>query len=632
MEFFPLTLGVQEPRARREEKREEGGNRGPGASRRPTYEVWREGLSGPEEEVDAHPAEDVLRRLMHEDPALPPRPWVLLGEPGAGKTSLLEHWHATWLRALERPRLGMRVPVLVRLRDVPRGAFAGDPALVADGLWAKGLAAAQDKARGTAAAAAFALPGRLVTPVWLLDGLDEMGTPLADAGLWDALRALPGEAVLSCRTAVFQPARAEVAGRIAGEWRILGLRSEEEQARFLAQAYAAEGRDPARAPGVVRALNANPALRPLAAVPLLLGLVAEAGDRLVLPATRAAFYEAATAALWERRLRDRPALLALAPARDAALAALAASMGLKALETKPEALCRAGMTPELREALRRSGLLRFDDRRERVGFPHLTFQEYHLARAWLERPFAAVLEEHWADPRHEEALALLIALHAQEGRVAMVEAALRAFVAGARAAHAAHRERLWSVGRSPLRTALHLLARAAVSPNPTLPISLPTEPLLVRLAIARDDHAPAAALAELARDPEREVRRAVAGNAAAPAAALAELGRDPDEWVRRWAAAAAAAPAALAELGATRTSGCGGRWRGTRRRRRRPWPSWGATRTSWCGGGWRGTRRPCLRTLPSRPHASRFGAFCPLWLRDGGVGGVGGASKSRPWL
>ena len=87
-------------------------------------------------------------------------------------------------------------------------------------------------------------------------------------------------------------------------------------------------------------------------------------------------------------------------------------MGLDALETKPGALRRAGMTPELREALRRSGLLRFDDRRERVAFPHLTFQEFHLARAWLDRRFAEVLKERWADPRYEEALALLIGVGA----------------------------------------------------------------------------------------------------------------------------------------------------------------------------------------------------------------------------
>ena len=384
----------------------------------------------------------------------------------------------------------------------------------------------------------------------MLDGLDELATPIADSGLWDLLRALPGEVVLTCRAAVFQPARTEIAGRIGSQWRLLGLKPEEEQASFLALAFILGGMDPARAPGVVRDLNANSSLRPLAAIPLLLRLVAEAGPRLVLPATRAGFYEAATNALWERRLRDRPELLDLAPERDAALATFAASMGLDTLEARPEALRRAGAASELREALRRSGLLHFDDRRGRIACPHLTFQEFHLARALLERPFGDVLRDHWTDPRYEETLALLIALHAGEGRLDIIEAELRHFVAEARADHASHPQRLWLLGRSPLRTALHLRTRAAVrADHSACPIPLLDAPVLMRLAIASDHRVPAATLAELARDPDVEVRRWVAGNVATPPVALAKLARDPDPEVRRTVAwNDAIPPAALAEL------------------------------------------------------------------------------------
>jgi hypothetical protein len=84
MAFFPLTLGIAKPRAEREEEQE----REPEG--RLTYEAWREGLSGPEEEIEPHPAEEVLGQLMRQDPALPLQPWVLLGEPGVGKTSLNE--------------------------------------------------------------------------------------------------------------------------------------------------------------------------------------------------------------------------------------------------------------------------------------------------------------------------------------------------------------------------------------------------------------------------------------------------------------------------------------------------------------------------------------------------------------
>jgi hypothetical protein len=473
---------------------------------------------------------------------------VFLGEPGAGKTRLLEHWHATWLRALGRPRLGTRVPVLVRLRDLPREVLAGDPAKVADEMWVRGLAAGRSETIAAESAKVLDLPPRLFAPVWLLDGLDELAAPLADAGLWEMLRALPGEVVLTCRTAVFQPARAEATRRIGREWRILGLEPAQQSA-FLAGAYTANGVDPSCATTVVRDLNANSALRPLATVPLLLELIAEAGDRLVMPANRAAFYEEATAALWERRLRDRPALLDLTPERDAALAAIAGAVGLNALEAKPETLRAAGTTPELREAVRRTGLLRFDDRRGRVAFPHVTFQEFHLARYLLARPFSEVLEEYWADVRYEETLALLIALRAGEGQAVSTGEELRTFVTKARERHAAEPSWLWSVRRSPLRTVLHLLGRAAVG-DVALPITIADLPSSrARLAIARDNRMPVELLAELGGDPEFEVHWAVARNRAAPAEILARLARDRGQEVRQSVAKNPAAPAAvLAEL------------------------------------------------------------------------------------
>jgi hypothetical protein len=510
MKFFPLTLGVPQGKTREERESERSPR---------TYDDWREWV-GPQEEFEPFPAEDILLRLTQGDPALPRRPWLILGEPGAGKTRLLEHWHATWVQALLRPYLGMKVPVLVRLRDVPRDAFKGDPSAVADTLWDRGLAVGWSQARGTAAEAVFALHSHVFTPVWLLDGLDELASPIADRGLWHSLRALPGEAALTCRTAVFQAARAEIKDLIATEWRILGLKPTPEQVDFLAEAYADEKIDPACAEEMVRDLNANASLRSLAASPLILRLVAEAGPRLKLPATRASFYEAATNALWERRLRDRPELIDLAPERDATLAKLAATMGLAATEAPKGALHQTGARPDLREALRQSGLLTFNDRWNQVGFRHLTFQEYHLARAFLPRPFRDVLNDYWSDARYEETLALLVALHAGEGRARMVEAELCDFVASD-----LPRPRL--LGRSPLRTILHLLSRAAVSPSIALPIELKDQPGLLRLAIACDPLTPTAALAELARDPNWEVRREVAGNPATLAATLAELARDP---------------------------------------------------------------------------------------------------------
>ena len=38
----------------------------------------------------------------------------------------------------------------------------------------------------------FGLRPHVFTPVWLLDGLDELASPIADRGLWDSLRAAGG--------------------------------------------------------------------------------------------------------------------------------------------------------------------------------------------------------------------------------------------------------------------------------------------------------------------------------------------------------------------------------------------------------------------------------------------------------
>ena len=73
-------------------------------------------------------------------------------------------------------------------------------------------------------------------------------------------------------------------------------------------------------------------------------------------------------------------------------------------------------------------------------------------------------------------------------------------------------QRFWLLGRSPLRTILHLLPRAAGSPSLALPIELKDQPAPLRFAIACDPLMPAATLAELACDPNEFVRWQMAGN------------------------------------------------------------------------------------------------------------------------
>jgi hypothetical protein len=528
MEFFPLTLGLPKPRQARRENAPDHADAGSRSARVRDWKAWHESLSAPQAEMEEVPHAAVLEHLR-AGPA--DRPWVILGEPGAGKTHLLAHWHETWLRSLSSPRLGAPVPVLVRLRELGAEAFRGDPSEVADRLWQQARATGLAAARGHATSATLDLPGRMFTPVWLLDGLDEMeGHPGAPA-FWDMLGALPGAVVLTCRTAMFQQVERDVAGRHAPPWRILGLKPGEEQAAYLRLALAAAGGDPARANGLIQALNANPALRPLAASPLLLALVAEISDTLVLPANRAAFYAEATRKLWWRKLKDRPALLSLKVERDAALARLAGAMGVSRIEAEESVLKEIGISGPLRDALRISGLLTFDDQRERVSFPHLTFQEFHFARSWLSLPLRQVLVEHWADPRAEEALGLLLSLHEAAGRGGEVEAVLQTFVTEWRERHEADPSVLWDIGRSPMRVALQLVSRASLALQDPL-LGGENGTALFRLAVAYTPGLSAASLDRLARDAEPAVRLRVAVNPDAPLSALGCLASDPAPDVR----------------------------------------------------------------------------------------------------
>src|SRR3954452_15739720 len=81
-------------------------------------------------------------------------------------------------------------------------------------------------------------------------------------------------------------------------------------------------------------------------------------------------YQAATSKLWSRKLRNWPELQALRGERDRVFAALAATMNLN-LEVQQSTASDLGITPDLQKALAHSGLLQFDDERERLSFPHL---------------------------------------------------------------------------------------------------------------------------------------------------------------------------------------------------------------------------------------------------------------------
>ena len=140
---------------------------------RPSYEGWREGLSVPDEEYEEHGESVVLDQLrMAKLSSRGVR--LILGEPGAGKSTLLHEWYVRWMVGLVAPQLGLRVPVLVRVREIRTECWTGLPEEIADYLWKHvGQSTAMAVAKDTVGSQIFGLPLRLFTPVWLLDGLDE---------------------------------------------------------------------------------------------------------------------------------------------------------------------------------------------------------------------------------------------------------------------------------------------------------------------------------------------------------------------------------------------------------------------------------------------------------------------------
>lgn len=329
--------------------------------------------------------------------------WLILGEPGGGKSTLFQEWFKRWWSgsADPAPRLGLPVPVLVRLRELPPETLDdADADAMADRLWRHGLgeAAALPEPSASVRALYGKGRGRLLRPVWLLDGLDEVPAAHLTASFFPRLAALPGLKLVSCRSAVYESLRPEAdRARAPGhEYDLLGLEPD-QQKEFLAAALPLKG-SIADAATLHARIRQNPALAPLAGNPLLLDLIAEVADRIALPASRAEFYAEAEAALRARKLFASPVRHQVA-AFEAALTALAGRMGLETIEAPQSWWSEACPDPALAEAIERTGLIRVSHRRGKVSFLHLTFQEYHLADALLRshghRPLGHARRPDW---------------------------------------------------------------------------------------------------------------------------------------------------------------------------------------------------------------------------------------------
>jgi HEAT repeat protein len=232
-----------------------------------------------------------FRRVVPKAASAIPR-FVVLGPPGSGKTTLeqvLAHRAATGTLCFSGRRL---LPMRLRLREWEAWAVkSSDPeASLPDYL------AERHKDLSPAAPAAswrrWLLEGNILL---LLDGLDEIeGRSEFLAALRSALAAFPAcPAMLTCRTVSFD--RHQLVCHDLPVFILAGL--EDTQRDAFIRAYPWRSPDPLDAGKLIEQLNRLPAMRPLAANPLLLSIlcfvVDDPQNKVDLPATRGEVYDRA---------------------------------------------------------------------------------------------------------------------------------------------------------------------------------------------------------------------------------------------------------------------------------------------------------------------------------------------------
>lgn len=324
---------------------------------------------------------------------------VVLGPPGSGKSTLAQY--LAWRAASGTLRLGDRllVPGRVRLRDWE--AWAIKPA-------------APDKSLPAYLAHCYRdIPGAPVESQWrawlqrgdvllLLDGLDEVaGAPTFLTALEQALGLFPNCAVLmTCRTVSFEQHRA-----LCPHFPVFTLAGLDDAGRnAYITAYPAQHPERFDAAALIQQLERTPAMRPLAANPLLLSIICFVVDDpqgVSLPATRGQLYDKAvdkllarrrlepTAGVPEvrrRRILERAALALFASSeewqlvfdQEGLLAALEAGARAEGLGSPADVADRL-----LADLVDNSGLLR-GSLEQGYFFLHLTLHEF-LASAALAR-------------------------------------------------------------------------------------------------------------------------------------------------------------------------------------------------------------------------------------------------------
>ncbi len=507
----------------------------------------------------------MLRELVAAAGESDGRMWIIHGEPGSGKTTLITHWVHRWVAGLTNPaRDGMLVPVRVRFRDLPPAAAKASPNQLALALWERIFAGELGPRYG---ARRLAPESVLAMPVWLLDGWDEADSEeFRTEGFLDRLRNVPGLKLITCRSAILESLRVSTPLDIyADECRTYALRNFDprEQLAFLRNRLI---NHPGKARKLYAKLQKHTQLTRISTSPLLLSQIADMSsssggqhEDLSLPRSRSEFYQGAIGHMWLTKLHGLSATDSDAQLRDEILEALAGRIGLVAEIGRTEVINTIRRHPHnpapdrLLDQLSRAGILS----RSWSGayaFVHLTFQEFYLAR-WLESEgFESVLEQRWDDARYDEVLALMMARLVESGGATTVEKVLTRFVEKGQEWFDREPQDLYECGRSPLRTAIRLVNRSGV-PDQSLPSlvatlwSLVGRSLLRKLTMSRDPETIPALLANLAMDADEDVRRNSLVNPNTPRRVIAMAMRLPGERSRATKYASTnGSPTLIAEL------------------------------------------------------------------------------------
>jgi hypothetical protein len=451
---------------------------------------------------------------------------VILGEPGAGKTEL----SIEWARMLAEKTSD---PDSLAFWPVHAACGAVDTKVLLDQIpWAW-----LERARPPVP---MSLIEHLKTAkkdqtyirvVFILDAIDELvGPNLEDFIL--RLDSLPGPVVVTCRTAVWNDRVRKIFIQkkvlVLEPWEIMPLRSS-EKLKFL-QAWPKASK-PEWASRLYRKLQASEQLSGLTRNILLLKLVTRlyVQDKEVLPTSRADFYHKAIREMWKRKSKEhsneseqlRDHLTSFRDPLMNVIALLQASDGRLTTTIRDQTIRRAsksiklpnGMHDLLVAELRNAGLLirmmnQFDD--VSYSFLHRTFLEYHLTQAWLQgkskSEWGDVLRKmtltHWMNSDFDEVLALLIST-VDAAKVDVIETVKSLVDLGS----IEPEEALFAFGRSPLRTALHLLKRAGVTLSSKLLGFLLKElqPKHRQMAASVDPNCPVQILEHFARSGEQYV-------------------------------------------------------------------------------------------------------------------------------